>query len=187
MLSMDNIRQFHRESPISYHTVSKPMPENLSGRFVNIDVYIICYVDVGRLMDNMGRENLIIAVMASIFLFALIFGGSDARKLDRRRPTFPSRSSVARAKAFLDENPVVDGFVSRVGPGVSDHWKPSISDVHAILSGTTISLSGSGSCSRTTSPPSTSTRTCRPPSRGPPTPTTTPTSRGSGRAGWAGR
>ena len=110
MVSLDNTRQFHRESPISYHTVSKPMLENLSGRFVNIHL-----LEVGRLMDNMGRENLIIAVMASIFLFALVFGGSDARKMEWRRPKFPSAASVARAKAFLDENPVVDGFVSRVG------------------------------------------------------------------------
>ena len=66
-------------------------------------------------MDNMGRENLIIAVMASIFLFALVFGGSDARKVEWRRPKFPSAASVARAKAFLDQHPVVDGFVSRVG------------------------------------------------------------------------
>ena len=69
-------------------------------------------------MDNMGRENLIIAVMASIFLFALVFGGSDARKVEWRRQKFPSAASVARAKAFLDENPVVDGFVFCVGPGV---------------------------------------------------------------------
>ena len=62
-------------------------------------------------MDNMGRENLIIAVMLSIFLFALIFGG-DARRFDMGRPwKFPSKESVARAEAFLDDNPVVDGYI----------------------------------------------------------------------------
>ena len=66
--------------------------------------------DIGRFMDNTGRENLIIAVMLSIFLFALIFGG-DARRFDMGRPwKFPSKESVARAKAFLDDNPVVDGY-----------------------------------------------------------------------------
>ena len=33
-------------------------------------------------MDNMGRDNLIITVMVLIFLFMLIFGGGDARKLE---------------------------------------------------------------------------------------------------------
>ena len=58
----------------------------------------------------MGRENLIITVMLLIFLFALMFGGGDARKVETRRPKFPSKESVARAKAFLDDNPVVDGY-----------------------------------------------------------------------------
>ena len=79
--------------------------------------------DVGRLVDNMGRENLIITVMLLIFLFALMFGGGDARKVETRRPKFPSKESVARAKALLDDNPVVDGysyysFVSHVKLGI---------------------------------------------------------------------
>ena len=63
-------------------------------------------------MDDMGRENLITIVLF-IFLFALMFGGGSARNLEERRPQkkFPSRESVARAKTFLDDNPVVDGWV----------------------------------------------------------------------------
>ena len=34
MLSLDNTRLFSRESPISYHTVSEPMLENVTDRFV---------------------------------------------------------------------------------------------------------------------------------------------------------
>ena len=43
-------------------------------------------IDIGRIMDNMGRENLIIIVMLFIFLFTLIFGGGDARKLEAWLP-----------------------------------------------------------------------------------------------------